>query len=180
MKKILPLLLSASLLLACNDEKSATVTTSTEGDSTAKGQTANLPYKVDRTPDWERGDEAHVAVAMNTLRAFEVNDMTALQQHLADSVEFYYDNVSFKGTKDSLIKFFTGMRNGIDNMHVNMHDYETVKSKSRGEEWVGLWYTETFTPKGGKTDSTMVMDDIKIMNGKVAIIDSKMRHITKK
>ncbi len=72
------------------------------------------------------------------------------------------------------------MRAGLESMNIRMQDYESVKSKTRGEEWVGLWYTETVTPKGGKTDSTMVMDDIKIVNGKVALIDSKMRHLTKK
>ncbi len=65
-------------------------------------------------------------------------------------------------------------------MHVKMHDYESVKSKNRGEEWVGLWYTETVTPKNGKTDSAMVMDDVKIVNGKVALIDTKMRRLTKR
>jgi hypothetical protein len=64
-------------------------------------------------------------------------------------------------------------------MHVRMQDYESVKSKNRGEEWVALWYTETVKLKGGKTDSAMVMDDIKIVDGKVAIIDSKMRRLTK-
>ncbi len=177
MRKLLLLLLPAIILFACNNENAGTETTT--DDTTAKNENLNIPYTLDRTPDWERGDDAHVAVAMNTLKAFEVNDMNALQQYLADSVEFYADNVSFKGSKDSLVKFFTGHRNGIDSMHVRMQDYESVKSKNRGEEWVALWYTETVKLKGGKTDSAMVMDDIKIVDGKVAIIDSKMRRLTK-
>ncbi len=105
--------------------------------------------------------------------------MNALLQYLADSVEFYADNMSFKGSRDSLINLFSGFRKTIDTMHIKMQDYESVKSKNRGEDWVGLWYNETVT-QGGKTDSTMVMDDIKIVNGKVAIIDSKMRRLTAK
>ncbi len=62
---------------------------------------------------------------------------------------------------------------------MRMQDYESVRSKNRGEDWVSLWYTETTKPNGGKTDSTMVMDDIRIVNGKVAVIDSKMRRLTK-
>jgi hypothetical protein len=178
MKKILFLLITATVLFACNnpDTDNDTATRDTAGNN----QQANLPYTVERTPDWERGDNNNVAIAMNTLRAFETNDLNALQQYLADSVEFYGDNISFRGTKDSLIKFFTGFRNSIDTMHVKMHDYESVKSKNRGEEWVGLWYTETVTPKNGKTDSAMVMDDVKIVNGKVALIDTKMRRLTKR
>ncbi len=54
---------------------------------------------MERTPDWERGDDANVAIAMNTLRAFETNDMNGLQQYLADTVEFLADNMRFKGFK---------------------------------------------------------------------------------
>ncbi len=179
MKKFLFLLITATIFLACNNDATNN-TESVSGDTANNNQQVNLPYTVEKTPDWERGDANNVAIAMNTLRAFEVNDLNALQQYLADTVEFYYDNMSFKGSRDSLIKFFTGFRNSINSMNVKMHDYESVKSKNRNEEWVGLWYTETVTDKKGKTDSSMVMDDIKIVNGKVAIIDSKMRRLAKK
>ena len=101
--------------------------------------------------------------------------MNALGQYLADSVEFYVDTIKFKGTRDELIKFFSGFRGSLESYSVNMKDYESVKSKNRGEEWVGLWYVETMQPKGGKIDSILCMDDIKIVGGKVALIDSKSR-----
>jgi hypothetical protein len=178
MKKIFLLLVPASLLLACSNE--TTTVENTNSDTTAAKAPVNLPYAVERTPDWEIGDEAHVAVAMNTLKGYEQNDMAAVASNLADSVEFYADGMSFQGSKDSLVQMMSTYRNNYDTVMIKMHDYESVKSKNRGEEWVGLWYTETVTPKGGKTDSAMTMDDIKIVNGKVTIIDSKMRHLVKK
>jgi hypothetical protein len=178
MKKIFLLLFTASFFLACNNE-SATAET-TNSDTTVTKETLSLPYTVDRTPDWEIGDASHVAIAMNTLRGYEQNDMAAVASNLADSVEFYADGVAFKGSRDSLVKMIASYRNGYDTVRIRMIDYESVKSKSRGEEWVGLWYTETVTPKGGKTDSAMTMDDIKIVGGKVAVIDSKMRHLVSK
>src|SRR5690349_19771148 len=112
MKKIFLLLVPAGILLACNNE---TGTISNTNSDTATSKTAvNLPYTVDRTPDWEMGDEANVAVAMNTLKAYEKNDMTSLAQYLADSVEFYSDGYAFKGTKDSLIKEMAKYRDGYD------------------------------------------------------------------
>ena len=87
---------------------------------------------------------------MNCLRAFETNDMNALGQYLADSVEFYVDTINFKGTKDELIKLMTGFRNSLESISIDMKDYESVTSKNRGEEWVGLWYVEDIKPKGGK------------------------------
>ena len=117
---------------------------------------------------------------MNTLRAFEMNDVASMQQYLADTVEFFVDNWEFKGSRDSTLKVMADHRKTMDSVSIRMHDYESVKSKSRGEEWVSLWYTETSKTKGGKIDSTMVMDDVKIVNGKVAVIDSKMRRLVAK
>ena len=178
MKKLFLLLVPAILLLSCNNESSTTASTS--ADTTAAKVPVNLVYAVDRTPDWEIGDESNVAIAMNTLKAYEQNDMAALAQNLADSVEFYTDGYKFKGTKDSLVKEMMKYRSSYDTIVIKMHDYESVKSKGRGEQWVALWYTETATPKGGKTDSAMTMDDIKIVNGKVAVIDSKIRKLVSK
>ncbi|NTS39803.1 hypothetical protein HRG84_02705 [Flavisolibacter sp. BT320] len=185
MKKVFLLLLPAAFLFACNADD-ATVKGTTDSTTTvttepsAESENVSLPYTVAKTPDWERGSLANVALAMNTLKAYVDNNLTGIRQYLADSVEFYADNVAFKGTGDSLVKFFTAHRSKMDTIAVRMHDYESVRSKSRGEEWVSLWYTETNRPKGMAMDSAMVMDDIKIVNGKVAVIDSKGRRLVKK
>jgi hypothetical protein len=179
MKKILLPLLAAAFLFSCNANNTTAVKGAADSTATTKAEPLNLPFNVAKTPDWEMGDPAHVATAMNTLKAFVDNDMTAIRQYLADSVEFYSDNISFKGTKDSLVKFFVTMRGKLDTIDINMQDYESVKSKARGEEWVSMWYVEADQAKNGTRDSSMVMDDIKIVNGKVAIIDSKGRRLAK-
>jgi hypothetical protein len=174
MKRILGLLSITALLFACNNENTDSPSSSS-ADTLSKTETASLPYTVEKTPDWEKGSEANVAIAMNTLRAFETNDLASIGQYLADSVEFYVDTIQFKGTKEELIKLFSEVRGSMETYSVSMKDYESVKSKNRNEEWVGLWYTEMIKPKGGKLDSLMCMDDIKIVGGKVALIDSKNR-----
>ena len=183
MKKIIALLLPAVFLFACN-ANDATVKGTADSATTATTETepenVSLPYTLAKTPDWEKGSMANVALAMNTLKAFEDNNMAGVRQYLADSVEFYADNISFKGSGDSLVTFFTTHRSNMDTIAIRMHDYESVKSKSRGEEWVGLWYTEINQPKGKAIDSFMVMDDIRIVNGKVAVIDTKGRRLAKK
>ncbi len=181
MTKTITCLLAAVLLMACANDatiKSAADSTAAAGN-VPETEAVELPYSVPGMPDWERGKAANVAVAMNTLKAYADNDMSRLQQYLADSVEFYTDNLSFKGSRDSLVKLFTVYRNRMDSIDIRMHDYESVASKSRGQEWVSLWYTETSRRKGGATDSAMVMDDVKIINGKVATIDSKLRRLGK-
>jgi len=61
-----------------------------------------------------------------------------------------------------------------------MQDWESVKSKARDEEYVSMWYTEKTVDKKGKSDSANYMDDVKIVNGKIAEIDSKVQHYPKK
>jgi hypothetical protein len=177
-KLFLPLFASAALV-ACSSNETTAVKRSTDSTSTPTAARPNLPFTVAKTPDWQPGDPSHVALAMNTLKAYVDNDTTALQRYLADSVAFYADNYSFKGPKDSLIRFLTDSRNQTGNIDIRMQDYESVKSKGRGEEWVGMWYVETDNQKGGAKDSAMVMDDIRIVNGKVAVIDSKSRRLAK-
>ena len=176
---LLPLL-AAAFLTACNDNNTTAVKGAADSTSVAKADPQNLPCKMNRTPDWEMGDPAHVATAMNTLKAFVDNDMSGIRQYLADSVEFYSDNIRFLGKRDSLIRFFTDMRSQLDTIEIDMQDYESVRSKGRGEEWVSMWYVETDHAKNGSRDSSMVMDDIKIINGKVAVIDSKGRKLAKR
>jgi mannose-6-phosphate isomerase class I len=178
MNKFILLFCAASFLMACNSE---TADTKTAGvDTTVSKSSVTMPYTMDKPSDWEKGDDAHAATAMNALKAFQENNMSAMLPLLADSVEFYEDNFNFKGPKDSLVKAFTTYRSTVDSIQIKMLDYESVKSQSRGEEWVSLWYLENTYPKTGKPDSLMLMDDIKIVNGKVAVIDSKMRHMPKR
>ena len=179
MKKLFSFLLLATTLIACNNAPIEGDADADREDSASR-QTASLPYNVPNQPDWERGSSANIAIAMNALKAYETNDMNALQQLLADSVEFHADNMTFEGSRDSLVQILKEGRDRYNSIAINMHDYESVKSKKRGEEWVSLWYTETQTLKNGKVDSFYIMDDIQIANGKVKEIDSKMRRFAAK
>lgn len=177
MKKFFVFLLLSATLLACNNAP-------IEGGDKEEGENAkreevNMPYKVADNPDWQPGSMANVAIAMNALKAYETNNIDAMQQLMADSVEFHVDNYSFEGSRDSLLQIMREQRDRYSSVVVNMHDYESVKSKNRNQEWVGLWYTETATLKNGQVDSVFVMDDIQIRNGKVTEIDSKMRRLAK-
>jgi hypothetical protein len=139
-----------------------------------------LPYQVERMPDWEIASNENTAIAMAALKSFETNDTSKIRSLVADSIEFYSDNEKFKGTRDSFVTMLANYRNGYDNVAIKMHDYESVKSKNRNEEWVSLWYTETYTDKKGKVDSFMTMDDIRIENGKIKVIDTKGRKLPAK
>lgn len=178
MKKFFFFLLLASSLVACNNAPIETDPEEAKRDSLENAQRTSMPYNVPNQPDWERGNIENVAIAMRALKAYETADLNAMQQLMADSIEFHTDNFSFEGTRDSLIQMMKMGRDRYDSMAITMHDYESVKSKKRGEEWVSLWYTKT--QRGETVDSLFVMDDMKIVGGKVAEVDSKSRRIPAK
>lgn len=178
MKQFFFLLLLAVTMVACNNAPIEPDPNIAKADSIANAQKTAMPYSVPNTPDWEKGNIENVAIAMRALKAYETGDIAAMQQLMADSMEFHTDNFSFEGTRDSLIKMMKMGRDRYDSMSIVMHDYESVKSKKRGEEWVSLWYTKT--QRSGTVDSFFVMDDMKIVDGKVAEVDSKTRRLPAK
>lgn len=163
------------LCISCNDASKNDVA-KTDSTSSMPGGNVSLAYTTKDVPDWERGSEENVAIAMNALKSFETNNFDGIRQHLADSVAFYTDYWEFKGTADSLISEMKKHRSTYSNITIKMEDYESVKSKKTGDEYVSLWYQETSSDNKGKTDSVFCMDDIKIQNGKIKSIDSKLRH----
>jgi hypothetical protein len=86
----------------------------------------------------------------------------------------------FTGPKDSLLKMFKQSRGNVKNFVVEMHDWEAVHGKDNNEDWVSMWYQEKWTSMDGKTDSVMAMDDVKLENGKIRVIDSKQRRYPEK
>jgi hypothetical protein len=62
------------------------------------------------------------------------------------------------------------------NVTVYMQDWESVISKDKQDEWVTLWYKQVWTDKKGKMDSMEVVNDAKIVNGKIVVLDEAIRH----
>jgi hypothetical protein len=135
---------------------------------------------MDRPSDWVPGDPQHAAMVMKSLKAFETGNIVEGKQYFTDTVIFEGDGYYFKGTRDSLLKEFHKDRANYKELVIKIHDWESVKSKARGEEYVRLWRTQKYTFTNGKKDSSEHMEDIKIVNGKIASIDNKVQHYPKK
>ncbi len=78
--------------------------------------------------------------------------------------------------KDSLIALFKRSRSEAKSMTIKMEDFESVKSKDGKEEYVSLWYKQIWEDQKGKKDSVECMDDMRIENGKIALLNQKIRH----
>jgi hypothetical protein len=81
-----------------------------------------------------------------------------------------------KYSRDSLKALFTSARNDLAAIKIEMHDFESVISKDKKDEYVTIWYIEKTTDKKGKVDSIETINDMKIVNGKIANLDETFRH----
>ena len=177
MKKLFLIVFVATLSFGCNDKSGSSSTS----DSTkmAETKTGDLiyPYTLDKPyQEWQMGDAKHVVTVLTGLKGFENNDIAASVASFGDSTELFFDGYNEKLGKDSLTKFFTMQRAMSAGVKIKMQDWISVISKDKKSEWVTLWYKEILTDKNGKSDSVNVVDDAKIENGKIVILDEKVQH----
>ncbi|MBL0357692.1 MAG: hypothetical protein IPP72_12780 [Chitinophagaceae bacterium] len=180
MKKLL-IISCVALLAACNN---AATTDAAKTDSTGaaaapaeKKTLPDMPYTLAQPyQHWQIGDPQHAVTVMKGLKGYETGDIAACAASFGDSVSLRFDNYRARLSNDSLKAMFTHDRADIASMRVEMSDWESVISADKKEEWVTLWYKEVKTDKKGKTDSVSVVDDCKIENGKIVVLDEKIQH----
>jgi len=161
-----------AIIAGCNNKAASTETT--DAAEVEKIDYAYIP--ANHGPDnWDRGDQKNVALVLKSLKAFEMGNLDASMEVFADSVEFAADGIDGKFSKAELKAQFSDAWANISGMKIQMEDYETVVSKDRKNNWVSLWYKQIVTDKAGKVDSIYCMDDIKVENGKITILDEKTR-----
>lgn len=152
----------------------------------AKTETASTApivyaYTIENPDNWDRGDQKNVELVLKSLKAWENGDIEGSLHYFADTINMADDYfIGEKISKDSLRAMFTYTRNNLKAYKVDMSDFESVISKDKKDEYVGLWYKEVWTDQSGKTDSVYRMDDVKLVNGKIVALDSKFRHYPKK
>ncbi len=180
MKKILFIACTALFAFSCNnsdDTKKEATPAETAKMSDAKPATYDYPYTLDRPyQNWQPGDQQHAVNVMKSLKAYETGDVTASMAAFGDSVELMFDYYHAKLSKDSLTKMFTKQRADTKSMTIKMDDWESVISSDKKSEWVTLWYKQIWTDQKGKTDSLGVINDAKIVNGKIVVLDEKIQH----
>ena len=178
MKRVLFFTGIVIFVISCNNktESSASTADSTKTTASAAGEPV-YPYTLGETyKDWQPGDKQHAANVMKGLKAFETGDIDACVATFGDSVDLKFDYFHAKLGNDSLKKFFTQQRADYNKLTIHMGDWESVISKDKKTEYVTMWYKQVWTDKKGKTDSLGVVDDAKIVNGKIVELDEKIQH----
>ena len=140
----------------------------------------DYPYTIKNPDQWETGSKTNTMNVLKSIKAYEMGNIEECVSYFADSVTLKFDEMDAKISNDSLKTFFKQGRAMNKSIKVDMHDWESVKSKVNSEEYVSLWYTQIWEDMKGKTDSRSVMNDLKIVNGKIVELDEKVRKFPKK
>ena len=180
MKQFLFVAFAAFLLHACKPATTETTTTDSQVSTAPPELNVEYAYTIERPDNWLPGDKNNTAIALRTLKAFENGDIDASMQGFADTVRIEMDNFEATLSNDSLKAMFKRERGGIKEMKIDMEDWESVVSKDKSLEYVSLWYKQSWTDASGKTDSLEVMDDLRMKNGKIVLLNEKIRHMAKK
>ncbi len=133
-------------------------------------------YTINKPDNWDIGSSKNTVIALNALKAFENNKIDDCVSYFADSIEWKTDFMEGKYSRDSLKALFTTARNDMSSIKIELHDFESVISKDKKDEYVTIWYIEKTTDKKGKVDSIETINDMKIVNGKIANLDETFRH----
>ena len=180
MKQVLVILFTGICALSCNDKNTASTPTITDSTTTAAPpERLDYPYTLDHPyQDWQPGNQQHAVMVMKSLKAYENGNIEECIQGFGDSVTIMFDGYQARLSKDSLINMFVKSRCEVASVVIKMGDWESVISKDKKDEYVTLWYKKIETDKRGKTDSLSVIDDLKIVNGKIIELDQKIQHFS--
>ena len=171
------LIFLAGIAFSCNNN--GTTSKDTMKDSTAATSVTaiNYPYTIEQPDNWEIGSKANTLIALNALKAWEQGKMDESLKYFDDSVWLQFDALDKKMSNDSLKAFFSYGWNSFKSVTIKMDDWLSVISKDKQTEWVTLWYTQYWETKTGIKDSSDILNDLQIKNGKIIRLDEYTRKL---
>lgn len=178
MKKLFLFVCISVFIISCNNKEEKT-------EAPAAGTTSSVkydyPYTLDRPyQNWQPGDQQHAVNVLKAIKAWETKNLAECVTYFGDSVDMRFDNYHAVLPHDSLMGFMTNSWNDMASVSVKMADWESVISSDKKDQWVTVWYKQINTHKDGKIDSVGVVDDCKIVNGKIVVLDEKIQHLPAK
>jgi len=139
---------------------------------------ADYPYTLkDGYKDWQAGKQENAILVLNMVKAWENMNAKKSASYFADTVRMNMDYYQGIQPRDSILAFLENSYENISSIQVKMEDWESVVSADGKDEWVTLWYTQTIADKDGKTETTNVVNDAKIVDGKIAVFDEYVQHL---
>jgi hypothetical protein len=170
-------------LMACNSDdakKESTGEAQVRSAATREEPKMDYAYTIEHPDQWEWGSRENTKMALQALKDFENGKIDDCLKAFGDSVVLRFDGMEGKFSRDSVRAMFTRTRSDIREMKIMMDDFESVKTKDGKDEWVSMWYKQKWQDKNNEWDSSFMMDDLKIKDGKIVVLDEKHRRFGKK
>jgi len=139
---------------------------------------ADYPYTLKETyKDWQAGKQENAIMVLKMIKAWENKNASECASYFADTVMMNMDYFAGKMPNDSILAFVESGYANNTSIKVEMQDWESVVSADGKDEWVTLWYKQTLVDNDGKSETVNVVNDAKIVNGKIAVFDEYLQHL---
>ena len=177
MKQFIVIICLAAALASCNNASTTSTGKASTGTTVKTAGEAKLPFPLQQPyKNWQMGSTENAVAAMSGLKAFVDKDFTGLAAALGDSIELRFDYYHATLSRDSAVKTMTAQRAMYTDLVITMYDYESVISADKKDEWVTMWYKQSWKNEKGVADSLAVTDDCKMKDGKMIELDEKTQH----
>lgn len=180
MKKILFVVVTAFVLVACNQNSAED---NTSKSAPGKDSASKLSYAYTATYSSQVELGAHPEYAQNALQAWkllEENKIDEIKQYFADTLTFESaEGWRFHGPTDSMLAMLKKQSASLDSLRVDIDVWQTAHLKDVNADYVNIWATERSYPKNGKPDTTRVNENWMVRDGKFVYINqykSKVSH----
>ena len=135
-------------------------------DSSAASSSPDYPFKISKPDNWDIGSKENTLIVLQSLKAYESGKVDEWSTFYGDSVQMGYDGFDKKLSKDSLkALFLTNWK--YNNVSINVRDWESVISKDKKDEWVTVWFSQSWETKDGIKDSIQAVNDFQVKEGKI-------------
>jgi hypothetical protein len=167
MTKLITILFAGIVFSSCNNNGNTPNETTTDPAKEVSAVKVSYPYTIEHPDKWEIGSPENTMIVLNGLKAFENGNIAESMKYFGDSVYVSVDGFNTKVSNDSLKAMLTNQKEYLKGLEIKMHDWESVISKDKTDEFVSLWYKQKWEGPNGKKDSSDIMNDFKLKNGKV-------------
>lgn len=128
------------------------------------------PYQIAQADFWEMGNPENARIVLLANKALENRNVEEALKYFSDSVDIFLGGLAKRFPKDSLRPVLTKATTYLKDNTIQMIDWISVRAKDKSQECVTLWFLNYVPlPEGGK-DSTMMIQDLELKNGKIAMM----------
>ncbi len=182
MKKLFLYACAIVLFVACKNNATNDGGAVGNGKESAVASTpGDMPYQLPKPwMDWKTNSNDNAVTVMKFLKAWENKKVDESLTYFADSTRLIFDNYNEKLGQDSLRAFINMTLKDYKTVKIDMEDWESVISADKSEEWVTVWYKQSWVDMKGKADSVSITDEARLKDGKMNVFVEYTMHYPKK